>query len=288
MTRPFPRAQAACTPTQSLARTHEPGARAPSARCGGGLIFLKTARRWRCPPAAAPAVPARWRHVFAEWSARGSGPGAPRAAARPRAQLPGAVGRQRRDVTGPGLQTAGRGGLASGSARNCRLRPRDPQLTAPTRFQYRVFDESEDTPATGPAVDETANDDSDVESSSSDNDDVDAAPGSQAQDSQEPSQRSQPRARARARAPLRVFDLEDGEPHAFPIHTIIVGHAGSQLDSNTDAFLALGIPQAKHKDLLLALSVNAVQRTHHSLVHYKRLCRGVAPARAGAPAAGVG
>ena len=37
-----------------------------------------------------------------------------------------------------------------------------------------------------------------------------------------------------------------------------------------------------------ALSVNAVQRTHHSLVHYKRLCRGVAPARAGAPAAGVG
>ena len=154
--------------------------------------------------------------------------------------------------------------------------------------KYRVFDESEDTPATGPAVDETANDDSDVESSSSDNDDVDAAPGSQAQDSQEPSQRSQPRARARARAPLRVFDLEDGEPHAFPIHTIIVGHAGSQLDSNTDAFLALGIPQAKHKDLLLALSVNAVQRTHHSLVHYKRLCRGVAPARAGAPAAGVG
>ena len=128
---------------------------------------------------------------------------------------------------------------------------------------------------------------SDVESSSSDgDDDDDNAPGSQTQDSQEPSQRSQPRARARTRAPLRVFDLEDGEPHAFPIHTIIVGHAGSQLESNTDAFLALGIPQAKH--LLLALSVNAVQRTHHCLVHYKRLCRGAAFARDGAPPAGVG
>ena len=56
---------------------------------------------------------------------------------------------------------------------------------------------------------------------SSDGDEDGIAPGSQAQASQEPSQRSQPRARARARAPLRVFDLEDGEPHAFPIHTII-------------------------------------------------------------------
>jgi hypothetical protein len=49
------------------------------------------------------------------------------------------------------------------------------------------------------------------------------------------------------------------------VHTIIVGHAGSQLESNKDAPLALGIPQTKHKDLLLALSVNAVQRTHHRL-----------------------
>ena len=62
--------------------------------------------------------------------------------------------------------------------------------------------------------------------------------------------------------------------------------AGSQLESNKDALLALGIPQTKHKDLLLALSVNAVQRTHHCLVHYKHLCRGTTPAAA--PAAGVG
>ena len=87
------------------------------------------------------------------------------------------------------------------------------------------------------------------------------------------------------RKPLNVIPLEEGEVR-FPSHTVIVGHAGSQLKSNTDAFLALGIPQTKHKDLLLALSVNAVQRTHHSLVHYKHLCRGTAPASA--PAAGVG
>ena len=139
---------------------------------------------------------------------------------------------------------------------------------------YRVFEESEDAPATGPAVDETAYDDSDAESSSSDDDDIVAPVAGTShppsQDSQGPSQRKQPR--ARKRAPLRVIDLEDGEPHSFPIHTIIiVGHAGSQLESNTGAFLALGIPLAKHKDLLLELSVNAVQRTHHCLVHYKRL-----------------
>jgi hypothetical protein len=70
------------------------------------------------------------------------------------------------------------------------------------------------------------------------------------------------------------FTRQPTEDAAFVVHP------------NTDAFLALGIPQAKHKDLLLALSVNAVQRTHHWLVHYKHLCRGTAPASA--PAAGVG
>jgi hypothetical protein len=114
---------------------------------------------------------------------------------------------------------------------------------------YRVFEELEDAPATAPAVDETAYDDSDAESSSSDDDDDVVAPGAgtshpPSQESQGPSQRKQPR--ARERAPLRVIDLEDGEPHGFPIHTIIVGHSGFQLESNTDAFFALGIPQAKH------------------------------------------
>jgi hypothetical protein len=146
--------------------------------------------------------------------------------------------------------------------------------------KYTTFDDLEDVPAMGPAVDETAHDNSDVESSSSDDDDVDedTVPASQppSQESQKPSKRKKP---------LRVIPLEEGEMRS-PIHTIIVGHAGSQLKSNTDAFLALGIPQAKHKDLLLALSVNAVQRTHHCLVHYKHLCRGTAPASA--PAAGVG
>jgi hypothetical protein len=84
---------------------------------------------------------------------------------------------------------------------------------------------------------------------------------------------------------LQDIDLEDGEPHAFPIFTVITGHAGTHLDSNTDAFLALGIPQHEHKDLLLALSLNAVRRTHHCLVHYKRLCRGSRSDRA---PAGVG
>ena len=71
----------------------------------------------------------------------------------------------------------------------------------------------------------------------------------------------------------------------LPIFTVITGHAGTHLDSNTDAFLALGIPQHEHKDLLLALSLNAVRRTHHCLVHYKRLCRGSRSDRA---PAGVG
>jgi hypothetical protein len=145
--------------------------------------------------------------------------------------------------------------------------------------KYTTFDDLDEVPATGPAVDETAHDNSDAESSSGDDDDDDddTVPASQplSQESQKPSKRK----------PLNVIPLEEGEVR-FPIHTVIVGHAGSQLKSNTDAFLALGIPQTKHKDLLLALSVNAVQRTHHCLVHYKHLCRGTAPASA--PAAGVG
>jgi hypothetical protein len=126
-------------------------------------------------------------------------------------------------------------------------------------------------------VDETAHDNSDVESSSSDDDQPD--------DTAPAPQPPPKKARSKRPEPLRVIPMEEGEVR-YPIHTIIVGHAGSQLESNKDALLALGIPQTKHKDLLLALSVNAVQRTHHCLVHYKHLCRGTTPAAA--PAAGVG
>jgi hypothetical protein len=52
-------------------------------------------------------------------------------------------------------------------------------------------------------------------------------------------------------------------PDSFPIHTIIVGHAGSQLESNTDAFLALGIPQAKMKERTRTDLAGAAAVQHH-------------------------
>jgi hypothetical protein len=146
-------------------------------------------------------------------------------------------------------------------------------------------------PASGlPVVDATAHDDSDAESSSSDEDgNVDSAFTQQSTppQSQECNQRSQ----QPARAPLRHIPLERGELR-FPIHTIVIGHTGCHLESNKEALLALGVSPAAAVELLLALSVNALQRTHHCLVHYKRVCSaasssGSVPASS-APSAGVG
>jgi len=141
-------------------------------------------------------------------------------------------------------------------------------------------------------VDATEHDDSDIESVSSDGDDDSDDEAAQAQQSQESSQHPQPS----QRAPLHIVPLERGEIR-YPIHTIIVGQTGCHLASNKAALAALGVRPADIDGLLLSLSVNAVQRTHHCLAAYKHLCRGgpgtahqhLAQARApGPPSSGVG
>ena len=139
------------------------------------------------------------------------------------------------------------------------------------------------------AVDAVEHDSSDAETSSSDSDDdddIDAA-GTGTQRSQpEQSQHPQP-PRHPSYAPI---PLEEGELR-LPIYTIIVGHTGCHLKSNASALRALGIAPGKLNDLLLAISLNAVQRTHHCLVTYKRLRhqnQSQHAARAAPPPTGVG
>ena len=147
------------------------------------------------------------------------------------------------------------------------------------------------TPAAPPAaVDPDEHDDSDAEGSTSDEGDSSRDNSSSDDDTQDapPSQQpSQPPPQT-SRKPLNIIPLEEGELR-LPIFTIIVGHTGCHLESNKDALLALGVAPAAINGLLLALSVNAVQRTHHCLAHYKHVCRTAATATpAPALAAGVG
>ena len=144
--------------------------------------------------------------------------------------------------------------------------------------------------ATPTQLDTGEHDDSDAESSdseaglgagdSTDDEDTTATP---------PSQGLGQHSHKRVLTPARLLPLEDGELASFPIHTVIVGHIGSHLASNKRALLALGIPRAKQNDLLLALSTNAVQRTHHCLATYKHVCRASrTPSSLQPPSVGVG
>jgi hypothetical protein len=78
--------------------------------------------------------------------------------------------------------------------------------------KYSTFEDSEDTTeptfATGPAVDETAHDNSDVESSSSDDDQPD--------DTAPAPQPPPKKARSKRPEPLRVIPMEEGEVR-YPI-----------------------------------------------------------------------
>jgi len=125
-------------------------------------------------------------------------------------------------------------------------------------------------------VDATEHDDSDIESSDSDDEGASGGGDANAEDPQ--SQPGNQRARAPVLTPARLIPLEEGELR-FPIYTIIVGQIGTHLESSKLALSALGIPRAQHKELLLALSTNAVQRTHHCLATYKHLCRTARPAK---------
>ena len=101
--------------------------------------------------------------------------------------------------------------------------------------------------------------------------------GDDAAEGQQTQQNCQ-RNRAPVLTPAKLIPLEEGELR-FPIYTIIVGQIGSHLISNKHTLTALGIPRAQHDELLLALSINAVRRTHHCLATYKHLCRTVRTAR---------
>ena len=57
------------------------------------------------------------------------------------------------------------------------------------------------------------------------------------------------------------------------IHTNIVGHCGSHVKQNLEAFAALGISAAKSKELLLDLSKLAVQQLKTCQATYRRACR---------------
>ena len=73
-----------------------------------------------------------------------------------------------------------------------------------------------------------------------------------------------------------VPELEEGQL-VGAIHTVVIGHCGSHVRTNMEAFAALGIDAGTSKDLMLDLSKLAVRQLKNCQTAYARACKLASP-----------